>query len=57
MGIKPTLITHLAMIISQLLCPDNPVQICLHEFLDDCDRGSVRIRVTDGVDVAYNKSP
>jgi len=31
--------THLAMIISQLLCPDNPVQIRLHKFLNDCDRG------------------
>lgn len=27
--------TYLAMIISQSLRPNNPVQICLHEFLND----------------------
>ena len=38
-GGKTLLHTHLTMIISQLLCPDNPVQICLHKFLNDCNRG------------------
>lgn len=28
-------VAHLAMIISELLCPDDTVQVGLHEFLDD----------------------
>ena len=29
-------VAHLAVIISELLCPDDTVQVSLHEFLDDC---------------------
>jgi hypothetical protein len=28
--------TYLTMVIGQLLCPDDSVEICLHQLLDDC---------------------
>ena len=31
-----SVVAHLAMIISELLCPDDTVQVGLHELLDDC---------------------